>query len=289
MSRPGAAASRLLFSQTDLQVWSAVLASYESVVKAVQHAGTKRLKTLSKDDVWVRTEFGPACLKRGHFTQEDLIRIMRWKITRGTFRPLMGLVESNSGKSVYEASSEALRLANASNSQEALLSALNRLCALRGIGPATASAILAMLFPSRCAFMSDEALEGVGLERLYTAKSVSALWSALGKKSKEVGLQPEELGRALWTQAKLAVFPALNSQASAAKTKAADMKALPVKPATSAKAKEASGLAGRAGNCKQQSTKGRTTAATIGQEDDDYSCNKLSGRGPGRPAKKQKV
>eukprot|EP00960_Hanusia_phi_P061031 764708-Hanusia_phi.AAC.5 len=78
-----------------------------------------------------------------------------------------------------------------------------RLCELKGIGPATASALLAHLDPERFPFMSDEALEGCGMRREYTLEAYLAFAEALTSKAKELGSEwdAEKVGRAMWARA----------------------------------------------------------------------------------------
>jgi len=74
---------------------------------------------------------------------------------------------------------------------------------LSGIGPATASALVAAHAPALCPFMSDEAVEGCGLPRKYDLPTYSALAQRLQTKARGLGPEwtAELVGRALWTAA----------------------------------------------------------------------------------------
>ena len=69
------------------------------------------------------------------------MKVVAWKLgNRGKMRPLYAMVASNSEMAVEEASRDALRLVASSGSTESCCDAL---CTLRGVGVATASAVLA--------------------------------------------------------------------------------------------------------------------------------------------------
>ena len=84
--------------------------------------------------------------------------------------------------------------------KDALASLSDELC---GVGPATASAILAALDGTRYPFMADEALEGCGLKRDYTPSAYASFAERLITKASSLGgdWTAETVGRALWTQA----------------------------------------------------------------------------------------
>lgn len=82
---------------------------------------------------------------------------------RGTFRPtLRGLIASNLDQTVKETTEEAFRIygrGKGSPSQankDYVLTAVKKLCVLKGVGPATASLILSVAFPQSVPFFSDE-------------------------------------------------------------------------------------------------------------------------------------
>lgn len=129
--------------------------------------------------------------------------VMNWKITKHTFRPLMGQLKSNAPALVEKATAVAFKMCVDSRpSEKAVKDSLAALCQLRGIGPATASAVLAHVngaYP----FMADEALEGCGLDRKYDVQTYLLLMKKLQAKAHELGgtWTAERVGRALWTAA----------------------------------------------------------------------------------------
>ncbi|KAJ8903593.1 hypothetical protein NDN08_004697 [Rhodosorus marinus] len=142
--------------------WDAPITVWEEHLKAYSHAikvrgeSTASRSELSKLDHEVRN-FGDAARRRDpeSITRIELSKIVSWKLKRGKFRPrLQKLADSNTEKAVTDTSSRAFSYVKKGD----LTKALKALEELSGIGPATASAVLSIVCPSRCAFMSDEAL-----------------------------------------------------------------------------------------------------------------------------------
>ncbi|UNI23538.1 hypothetical protein JDV02_009356 [Purpureocillium takamizusanense] len=107
-------------------------------------------------------------------TLDDVKLLVEWKLRHGKFRPtLMSLVSSNPAPLVSSTISSALSAYRSSSSASpspagtssdpssaaaaAASAALDALCKLRGIGPATASLLLSVHDPRRAPFFSDEA------------------------------------------------------------------------------------------------------------------------------------
>ncbi|KAH8883878.1 hypothetical protein GQ53DRAFT_771408 [Thozetella sp. PMI_491] len=86
---------------------------------------------------------------------EDVKTLVEWKLRHGKFRPtLMKLVSSNEAgfvKSTVQEAAESYR--NDANTP----AALDILTRLKGIGPATASLLLAVIDPEKAIFFADEA------------------------------------------------------------------------------------------------------------------------------------
>lgn len=83
--------------------------------------------------------------------------------------------------------------------------AISELTVLKGVGPATASAILAAYAPDVAPFMSDEAMEAaLGNSKDYTAKQYLLFANKLQAKAKELSSEeatftPSDVERALWS------------------------------------------------------------------------------------------
>ncbi|XP_004373423.1 uncharacterized protein LOC101341313 [Trichechus manatus latirostris] len=197
------AASSGLWSCEDPSRWATVLALHGEVLRA--RAGSQgRLETL---DRWYREELPAAIGGRAekHVTRDELERLLAWKLARGRFRPrLQQLVASNPPELVVQCSAAAFRLL------PDVLAAVTELCALRGVGPATASAVLAAGAPEAAAFMSDEAVAAVpSLSALqYTLQhyqlylgQVQERAAALNRVSVSGPWTPHLVETALWTWA----------------------------------------------------------------------------------------
>ncbi|KAL2630641.1 hypothetical protein R1flu_015327 [Riccia fluitans] len=168
----------LTFSSSDLVKWSEALASYE---KALQCLDNSKLSSLDK---WYREEL--PCLIRGrqppYLSQAELKKLMEWKLTRGKWRPgLMKFISALSEKDVEEASQKAFAAV------PDLKQAITHLTVLKGVGPATASAVLAVYAPDVAPFMSDEAMiAALGNAKDYTLKQYLLLAEKLQNKAKEL-------------------------------------------------------------------------------------------------------
>lgn len=138
------------FKSTDAALWRKTLLSYESVIK-----------NLGKPDViplddFYRKELPNLLHQRDpdpYITTAELIRLMEWKLSRGKWRPrLQSFVSSLKDAVVRDASQKAF--AALPDIPKAVLA----LTVLKGVGPATASAVLAAYAPEVAPFMSDEVL-----------------------------------------------------------------------------------------------------------------------------------
>ncbi|XP_076345292.1 uncharacterized protein LOC143244465 [Tachypleus tridentatus] len=141
--------------------------------------------------------------KDPHITHEELVQITKWKLIRGKFRPrLIDLVRINTETAVKQTSKKAFRkLPN-------VISAITALTTLKGVGPATASAILSAAYPEQVAYMADESMLATpGVEAIdYTLeeylnyhKQIKTCCDRLNKKNPEEKWTPHKVELALWT------------------------------------------------------------------------------------------
>ncbi|KAK7075929.1 hypothetical protein SK128_024729 [Halocaridina rubra] len=132
-----------------------VLQYYGDAIKMKASQKKKNDEGLVQLDKWYQEDLEKLVRSRSpsHITRDELVRLMKWKLSRGKFRPrLVELAASNSNESVKDASAKGIRLALGNKVEDAI----NALDVLKGVGPATASGILAACVPERCCFFADE-------------------------------------------------------------------------------------------------------------------------------------
>lgn len=135
-----------LFGSSDDARWTDALARHDSVVSA---QGVARLPEL---DGWYRESLPPAIASRNVpcITIDELVRTTEWKMARGVWRaPNLVLVRSNDAARVIDVSAAALALVPHPTGP------VERLASLSGVGPATASAVVAAFDPSRYPFFDE--------------------------------------------------------------------------------------------------------------------------------------
>ena len=141
-----------LWSSTATRDWREALASYEDVIAA---QGVARLPEL---DRWYRDELSTALPERRsmHVTHAELVRLTEWKMARGVWRaPNLVLVRSNPPQDVIDASTLALSKVPHPTAPIAALAKL------KGVGPATASAVTAAAAPHTYPFFDELVAEQV--------------------------------------------------------------------------------------------------------------------------------
>ncbi|XP_058271430.1 uncharacterized protein zgc:112496 isoform X2 [Hemibagrus wyckioides] len=161
-----------LFRCEDPAVWRGIYAKYWAVVEAKAAGKQKSSGKLLELEKWYQEQLPAAILARTErtLTQPELVKLMEWKLTRGKFRPrLKQLIGSNSEEAVLCCTKKAFALL------PDVQSAITELSTLKGLGPATASAVLAAGAPGEVAFMADEVVESIAELRpvQYTAKHFS--------------------------------------------------------------------------------------------------------------------
>lgn len=148
-------------------------------------------------------------------TKEQLLDIIiPWKFTKGKPRhALNSLLQSNTETSVQNISKRAVEIATSAttdNSQQCIKEAMDELCNLKGVGPATASAILSIFHPNLFVFMDDELIEALyDGKRGYTFKIYEVVNEKCEEICKKLNQESEkvwnrcEVGKVLWTMAAL--------------------------------------------------------------------------------------
>eukprot|EP00927_Polykrikos_kofoidii_P079228 TRINITY_DN76007_c0_g1_i1.p1 TRINITY_DN76007_c0_g1~~TRINITY_DN76007_c0_g1_i1.p1 ORF type:complete len:230 (-),score=42.33 TRINITY_DN76007_c0_g1_i1:17-706(-) len=195
-------ASALFAGEASNAQWGKWLAAYEdAIAKVVSSKSSDELLGLDK---WLRSEWPQKSRKPAGLETSDLEKIARWKLSRGHWRPLLPRIQSNSAAVVAAAwkaacASFATHSSSSGDEVSGPCSAVAALAKLDGVGPATASAILAPCHEN-APFMSDEALLAAGCPLKYDFKTYRKLVEALAGKAASLGgdWTAERVGRALW-------------------------------------------------------------------------------------------
>ncbi|EYU36401.1 hypothetical protein MIMGU_mgv1a013598mg [Erythranthe guttata] len=185
------------FKSSDAGVWREALSSYESTIESI---GKPNLIPL---DDFYRNELPNLLHKRNpnpYITTDELSKLMQWKLARGKWRPrLLSFVSSLDDAVVRNASGKAFA------SLPDVSKAVSELTVLKGVGPATASAVLAAYAPDVAPFMSDEAMVAVvGDSKDYSLKRYLVFAEKIQIKAKELSspediFTPSDVERALWS------------------------------------------------------------------------------------------
>lgn len=195
---------------SDISSWKAALSSYKSSIESLN-----KPNLLSLDDFY-RNELPVLVKQRNptpYITTDELSKLMQWKLSRGKWRPrLLDFVSSLNDDAVKSASRKAFE------SLPDVSRAVKELTVLKGVGPATASAVLAAYAPDITPFMSDEAMEAaIGNTKEYTLKSYLVFVEKLQAKAMELSSEdepftPSDVERALWSSSVAAKSKALSSK-----------------------------------------------------------------------------
>ncbi|XP_013786904.1 uncharacterized protein LOC106470874 [Limulus polyphemus] len=199
--------SLVFFMRATPGQWNYALSLYKEVLKlkAAKRTSKKGPEELINLDNWYQEQLKKTIHSRKdpHITHEELVQITKWKLIRGKFRPrLVDLVRINTETAVKQTSKKAFRkLPN-------VTSAITALTTLKGVGPATASAILTAAYPEQVAYMADESmLSTPGVEAIdYTLEEylnyheqIKTCCDRLNKKNPEGKWTPHKVELALWT------------------------------------------------------------------------------------------
>ncbi len=192
-----------LFASTDASAWRTALEAYPQAIAAHPVA---RLQAL---DTWYRTELPVAMRAREPMTvtHDEMVRVTEWKMARGVWRaPNLVKVKANAPEAVEHAGREAAAHLGTLNK------AIGAFTELDGVGPATASAVLALMDPARYPFFDEDVARQVptlgpvawtlAYYRRYAEALVvraAALAAALGD-----DWTPVMVERALWAHHRIA-------------------------------------------------------------------------------------
>ncbi|XP_022114435.1 uncharacterized protein LOC110992785 isoform X1 [Pieris rapae] len=147
------------FREADAKEFDSVLKLYPQAIRLKAEQKTKRPEELIKLDNWYQNELPKKIKSRGkdaHMVHEELVQLMKWKQARGKFYPQLSyLIKVNTPRAVMAETKKAFKkLPN-------IESAMTALSNLKGVGTATASALLAAASPEIAPFMADECLQAI--------------------------------------------------------------------------------------------------------------------------------
>ena len=202
--RPGVDAAIELLSSSgdDVDEWEAMEASHlEHVFESIE-INKKKLTALYKQ----RNDL----LKKNELDSDDLMTIVLWKFAVGKPRwMLLSKLKSNSSDEVKIATRSALATVRGSvDGDETIKRAMNQLTVLKGVGPATASAILSLYRPEAFCYMYDEMIDVFEDKRDYTL----AQYLRVNSKCKEIAAKlgsswnSARVARTLWLAARQAAL-----------------------------------------------------------------------------------
>lgn len=199
--RPGVAAGKRLSKCLDEGIWRLVETQYSETISHLNgfeeiesdylRLGRSLVNDLSKDSI----------------TKEELLSVVSWKFSVGKPRhALMKHLRSNTEASVREHSKAAIAEARGTAEAEMQSSkkALEELIHLKGVGPATASAVLSLVQPDRFAYMYDEVIECFLPKRTYTLSTYLTLNNNCIKIANALGdgWNAARVATTLWTAAR---------------------------------------------------------------------------------------
>ena len=185
-----------LWGSSSADAWSAALDSYDAVIEA-QGVGP-----LAELDRWYRDELPAAIAARraAHVTHAELVKVTEWKMARGIWRARnLGLVRGNDPAEVERASRAALAAIPDPKAP------ISELAALAGVGPATASAVVAAAAPGLYPFFDElvgAQVPGLG-DVAFTPAYYARYADALRERAARLGetWTPVMVERALWAHA----------------------------------------------------------------------------------------
>ncbi len=161
--------------------------------------GTQKSSRLAELDTWARGSLPKDITKRAqpHVTLDELARLTEWKMARGVWRARnLALVKSNAEGEVSAVSAEAFsRVPHPTGP-------ISTMVTLKGVGPATASGVMAAFAPSQYPFFDELVAAQVPAlgEVRWTLGYYAKYAKALREKAGEMGDKwtPVMVEQALW-------------------------------------------------------------------------------------------
>jgi hypothetical protein len=185
-----------LWSSSNLAHWRSALAAYDTVISS------QGVTKLADRDRWYRSELPAAIAGRRprHVTLPELVKLTEWKMSRGKWRARnLVLVKGNAPDAVKAASAAGLALVPHPTAP------ISRIAELEGVGPATASAVVAAAEPGLYPFFDElvaEQIPGLGAIAFTLGYYARYAEQIRGRAARLGGKwTPAMVERALWAHA----------------------------------------------------------------------------------------
>lgn len=214
--RPGVEASSRLSKITDISIWISIEKQYGEML--LQKGGKKLVDLdIACEEISIKWQQAVTRKKEDAFcTCQDLYTIIEWKFATGKPRPLWKHIKSNSEETVRKVSKDAFDLIHKAKCDDKNLNtvignAVDVLSQLKGIGPASASAVLSLFRPDLMVFMYDEILDCFLGERKYTTAAYIKTNTICRDLVKDIGggdgdfMNVRKVGQILWCAARLSL------------------------------------------------------------------------------------
>lgn len=197
-----------LWNEKKCGVWDETLKQYEGLILA------HNVNQLPEIDAWYQKELPALISKRepACVTKDEFLEILRWKMKRGDWREYNRIrIAETDALLIKKTAQRALAAARAVSTEVETKSKeykepIQIVCELNGVGPATASALLAAYRPDLYPFFDEwigkqiEGLEKVAFTASYYWKYADALRTKARELQKKCGdaWHAQNVGQALW-------------------------------------------------------------------------------------------
>ena len=209
--RPGDQAAVRLAAIADVSVWERVEAQQKKVTSSIKNLDdlTAKCETLGSK-LQEKKGKSSSCISK-----EELLEIViEWKFAVGKpRRALMKFLHSNSDNDVQTYSTNAISKAKAillpadetkKLDDDRIKEASQELTLLKGVGPATASAVLTLVRPDVFCYMYDEVIDCFLPKRTYTLPVYLEINRECRNIAKQLpGWNAARVARALWVAARI--------------------------------------------------------------------------------------
>ncbi|KAG0351381.1 hypothetical protein BG005_009166 [Podila minutissima] len=272
----------MLFNSDSVKEWDAILNKYSIALD--HHVASKKDDTLAELDEWYQNTLPTilATRKPQSIDSSELCKLMSWKLKRGKFRPNLAKLAASNADSVVKAASQKAFALIASSSLKA---ALAEMSSLKGVGPATASAILCAAAPEKVPFMADETMASVpslgpiaytaGYYLKFAEKVIDKA-AALKRKGAKTS-SPHLVEKALWTEYMLDKYNVEKKNSSSSSSSSSAPKAAAKKSSDTTK-----GVSATEKEQEKATISKRKDAPTTGNDDQEEANQKKKLRSSSR-------